>query len=153
MAGLSLAGLMGIGVAITAHEELQRWARTIGWVALALYASGFVASFFAAIVNWGGVFLGEPRNLAALNVLVLGSLVQAANHGLPWLRIRGILSAMLAAFLIWSTATAPLVLHPESAVRSSSSFAIQSTFFGLFILVVLAASWVVWYVQRNRELV
>jgi hypothetical protein len=150
MAGLSVAGVLGLGVLLTAHEGLQRWARTIGWVALALFAAGLVTSFVAAMVNWGGVFLAEPRYLSASNVLVLGLVVQVSNHWLPWIRVRGTLSALLVAYLGWSMATTPSVLHPDNAARASSSVAIQSTFFGLFILACLAGAWVVWYVRRRQ---
>jgi hypothetical protein len=150
MAGLSVAGLLGLGVLLSGHEALQRWSGTIGWVALALFAAGLGMSMVAARVNWGGVFLAEPRYRSAARVLALGLAVQMGGQWLPWVRVRGLLSALLAAFLGWSTATTPSVLHPENAARASSSAAIQSTFFGLFILACLAGAWVVWYV-RGRQ--
>lgn len=150
MAGLSVAGLLGLGVLFSAHEGLQRWAATIGWVALALFAAGLLMSVVAARANWGGVFLAEPRYLSASNVLVLGLVIQIVNGWLPSVRVRGLLSALLAAFLGWSTATTPSVLHPDNAARASSSVAIQSTFFGLFILACLGGAWVVWYLRRRQ---
>lgn len=150
MTGLALAGLIGLAVAVLSHETLQSWGHTIGWVALALFVAGYAMSFVAAIVNWGGVFLAEPRYQAALSVLVLALAVQISNGWLPWLRVRGVLSALVAVFLGYAMATTEAVLHPENAVFSSPSTSIRSTFFGLFILVFLAGVWAVYYVRSTR---
>lgn len=150
--GLIVAGLIGVVVLLTAHPALEAWLRTIGGVALAFYAAGVITSMIAAQVNWGGVYLQEPRMAASLNTLALALIVQVLNYWLDHagadsriaLRIGGGLSAALAAYLIWSVATAPLVLHPSSPVAQSSSRAIQWSFYGLLAMCLLAAGWVVW---------
>jgi hypothetical protein len=150
MAGLVVAGLIGIGVALSAREGFQRWGHTIGWVALASFLAGHIVSFIAARVNWGGIFLAEPRYQAALNVLVVAIAVQITNEWLPWMRVRGVLSALVAAYITWSITSTESVLHPENAARNSSSTAIQASFFGLFILACLAGAWIVWYIRRGE---
>lgn len=94
---------------------------------------------------------------ASLNTLALALIVQILNYWLDSagaesrtaLRIGGVLSAALAAYLIWSVATAPLVLHPRSPVAESSSRAIQWSFYGLLAMCLLAAGWVVWRLRRK----
>ena len=144
MAGLTLAGFIGLGVIIWANEQLSSWMQTVGWVAFAFYAAGVGMSVLASKVNWGNVFWQEPRMRAALNTLAVVLIVEVVIDWVPWIRLRGVMSAGLVAMLAWTTLAAPLVLHPSDPIRTSSSSAIQLTFLGLFLLCALAAVWLVW---------
>jgi hypothetical protein len=151
MVSFSLAGLLGIGVAFTAQKKLQAWTQTVGWAALLLFAMGFGMSIVAAKVNWGDFFWDEPRMMASLQFLLVALIVQMVNNWLPWYRGRGLLSALLATFLMFSILGTPLVLHPESPIRASSSLAIKLSFLGMFILSCLTAAWLVWYFRKLKR--
>ncbi len=150
MSGLIVAGLLGLAAAIFAHSRLHEWAHTVAWVALAMFAAGLVMSILAASINWGAVFWQEPRTNSALQILALGLIVQLINSWQLSYRLKGGLNFLLAAFLMWSVLTTPLVLHPGSAARTTPSSAIRFTFMALFVLCFLAATWIVINWQQRR---
>ena len=152
MLGLTLAGVLGSGVALSASPRLQRWMHSIGWVGLAFFVAGMGMSFLAAGINWGAVFWEEPRNRAMTNVMAITLIVQVLSNWIPWIRGRGLLHVIPAALLTWSVLSTPLVLHPRSPILTSSSTAIQITFVGLFGLGCLGAGWITWHLQRSQNL-
>ncbi len=143
MLGLTLAGVIGLGVALLGRPPLLAWARKVGWTAGGFFAAGLLTSALAAWVNWGGVFWAEPRMQTALNGLVLALVALVASGWLPWRRAGGALLAVPPVFLAWSTSSATLVLHPRSPILSSSSPGIQLAFLGSFALCLAAAAWLV----------
>jgi hypothetical protein len=151
MAGIVIAGLLGLIVLLSAKEQVASWMQTTGWVALAFYAGGVAMSALASKENWGGVFWQEPRMRVALNMLAVALIVQVLISWLPWSRVRGMLALGLPVALAWTTSKAPLVLHPSDPIRTSTSTAIQASFFGFFILSLLAATWLIWYWQPPRR--
>jgi hypothetical protein len=153
--GLIVAGLLGLASLVTDRAAVAVWNRAVGTVALAFYLGGMVASLAAAQVNWGGLGLAEPRMAAGINTALLAIIVWIAGgwlkdlpHGL---RITGALSAALAAYLVWSVATTPLVLHPDNPINTSPSAAIRLSFYALLALSILAAVWAVWWVRGVRS--
>ena len=149
MLGFAVAGLLGLALAILARPLLQSWMRAVGWVALAFYAAGAAMSIVAAHVNWGGVLWSEPRMSATLIGLAVSAIVLVVSGWLPWRRAQGLLGAGLAAYLIVSLRSAPLLFHPPNAVEASSSVAIQLTFAALFGLSGAAAVWLIGFVRRR----
>ena len=151
--GLIAAGLVGLVVAALGRAELAGWMRAIGGVALAFYAAGLGMSMVAAQINWGGVYLQEPRMAAGLNTLALALIVMIADEFLmpsrTGQRIAGLLSAGLAVFMVWAIAVSPLVLHPRNPIGTSPSFAIQASFYGLLGVTILAAIWTIWQVRKH----
>lgn len=150
MAGLVVAGLVGIGVLFSDSGKLASWMEAIGWVALGFYAAGVSMSILASKVNWGSVFWQEPRMKVALNMLALALIVEVFISWVPWRRLKGLLSALLVVILSWTTMSAPLVLHPRNPIGSSSSSGIKLTFLGLSIVSAAAAAWIVWFVRSRR---
>ncbi len=151
MAGLTIAALLGLLAAILARPALQDWGYATAGVGLVMFAAGLAMSALAAGINWGNVFWQEPRFNSALQILAVGLVVQVVN-GLPVpYRLRGLLQALPAAVLLWLTSATPLILHPGNAARSSPSWAIRLTFFGLFALCCLAGAWIVLGL-RGRQL-
>lgn len=149
MVGFNIAGLFGLFMLFTNKRILDDWNQVISWVAWSWFAMGFLLSLWAAKVNWGIIYWREPRVLAAMQFLIVALLVLMANRFLSSIRLRGALSALLAFMLMWSLLGAPLVMHPKSPIRESSSGAIQLTFLGMFIFSSLAASWFVWYFRKR----
>lgn len=151
MAGLLLAGLLGLLMTIFSRPALGSWIYSLAWIALAMFAGGFLMSAVAARVNWGAIFWQEPRTNSALQLLAIGLIVQLLNSwSLPY-RLKGLLYLIPAGYLVWSTLFTPLVLHPQNAARSSPSTAIQLVFFGLFGLFVLAGAWLVVALRRRLK--
>ncbi len=151
MIGLVVVGILGLVTAITGNKALLDWAKTIGWVALAMFAAGLVMSILAARINWGAVFWQEPRTNSALEILALGFIVQfIATLPIPE-RLKGVLFLLLAIFLIYSVSSTERVLHPDNAARTSPSAAIRFTFLGLFLLFSGAAAWIIFHKQRAKR--
>lgn len=150
MTGLFAAGLIGLGAALFNRSKLQIWAHTITWVALGAFIAGLVMSIVAAGINWGGVFWQEPRTNAVLTVIAAGLIIQVINSWSIPTRLKGFLTALLAAVLLWMVMATPLVLHPGNAARTTPSLAIRFTFFGLYVLCLLAASWIVFSVRMKE---
>jgi hypothetical protein len=150
MASLVVAALLGLLAAILARPALQDWGYTTAWVGLALFVAGLAMSALAAGINWGNVFWQEPRFNSALQILAVGLIVQVINSfPIPY-RLRGLLQTLPAAVLLWLTSATPLVLHPGNAARTSPSWAIRLTFFGLFALCCLAGAWIVISLRRRQ---
>ncbi len=149
IAGLILVGLLGFWMLITDKSQLQPWTYTIAWVTLTFFAAGIGMSMLAAQINWGGIFLAEPRYTVTLQVLAIGIIFQVINSWDIPQRFKGLLWMLPAAFYVWSVMQVPLVLHPENPARTSTSLAIRFTFLGLFVLFLLAGAWIVFYLQRR----
>jgi hypothetical protein len=150
MVGVILSGILGIGLIFVPSKKLEDWTTLIGWVALVWFALGVATSLLAAKINWGAVYWNEPRVISSVHFLAVAVIVQIARNWLPWVHMRGALSAALPFYLMWSTIGTPLILHPSSPIRESSSFAIQLTFLGMFIFSCLIAGWAVWYVRKMK---
>lgn len=149
MSGLIIAGLVGLAAAVLNRESLQSWATTTAWVALGFFALGLVMSVIAAGINWGAVFWQEPRTSTVLQVLALGLIVQGINTWPVPLRLKGILSFLLAVILLVLIFTTPLVLHPGNAATTANSLAIRFTFFSLYAVSMAAAALIVLALQRR----
>ncbi len=150
IAGFLAAGILGLGLVIFANERVQAWTQTIGWVACGFFGAGIAMSTIASKVNWGAVFLAEPRTVASLRVLAVAIIVQILGSWPISTRIKGLLHAAIALLFFWSNATTPLLLHPRNPIRTSDSAAIQLSFVALFGLFSLAAAWIV-IATRNRQ--
>lgn len=144
MAGLALAGLAGIVIAVNGRLTWAAWTQTLTWIALAFYAAGLSMSMLAAEVNWGGMFWQEPRTRTALQVLTLALIVQVLGSWHIWHRLVGALRAGLVLFLAWTSLATPLFLHPPNAIRNSTSTAIQLSTLLLFGLWCLLGAWIMW---------
>ncbi len=144
MIGLIGAGLVGGWLLATGQACARRWARATGWVASAFFLAGLLVSMWASQVNWGGVFLAEPRYLTNFAVLLAALVVQLlAELPLFSSRVLGGLYLMVAGALLLSLRVTPLILHPANPVRASNALPIQLTFAGFFLLFLAAAGWMV----------
>ena len=152
---LTVAGLLGLVVLLTGRSVVAEWMQIVAWVGLGFFAAGVLTSLAAEIVNWGGIAWREPRTAANLNLLALAVIVQVTSTWLPdrWAasgRLQGLLNLFLAAAVVWTTITTEVQLHPANAVGDATSRTIQLTFYGLFLLSLSAAIWLV-LVLRGRQ--
>lgn len=148
--GLSIAGLLGLIVLLTGHKGAAAWMQTIGWMALAFFAAGIIASAMSARMTWGGFGLDEPRMRGALQVASITLIVQILHTWLPpsQIRLQGLLHMIPVSFLTWMVLSTELVLHPEDPIGTSNATPIQLTFGVLIALCTLAAAWMVWQQRR-----
>jgi len=151
MWGFYLAGLMGLGVVISAHPRLQEWTQVMTWVSFALFLAGGIGSIFAQQTSWGGLLWEEPRNRTSLSVIAVALIVLILNHWIPWIRVRGLLYLGLAGYVAWVIPRTPLVFHPANAVGSSPSAAIRWAFLALTLIACLIGLWFVWIIGNGHE--
>lgn len=151
-AGLTLLGILGLIAFIRNAPTVERWAQRIGWVALALFSVGILASMISAAMTWGGVFLDEPRLKTATQIAALTLVVQILCSWMTNTRFRAILHIGLAFAINWLIGITELVMHPANPVMDSNARAIQMTFLTLFILCSIAAGWIVWQWEQTSKL-
>lgn len=150
MLGLLVTGGLGAILLVSPRGRLQRWMTAIGRVSLFVYAAGVGTSLIAEQINWGGIAWQEPRTSANLNLLALAVIVQVVNSWLESRRLSALLNIFVASAVVYMSLTTPLQLHPSDPIRTSSSTEIQLTFYGLFLLYLAGAGWLVWFIQRKR---
>lgn len=139
MTGIIAAGVLG-ALAVLGRERWFGWAHAVGGVGLAFLIAGAVISIAAALVNWGGLALDEPRMNATVRIIVAGlGIVMLAQTGLA-VRWKGLLFALLPVFMFASLTLTPLILHPRSPIWTSTSTGIQATFVSLYVLGLAAAT-------------
>lgn len=149
--GFYLAGLLGLLVLISGHRKLQAWTQIVTWVALALFVAGGIVSVFAGYASWGGFPLDEPRNRTMFSVIALAVVVLILNYWLPWTRVRGFLSMVLALFAAWIIPNTPLILHPGNAGGNSPSATIRWVFILLPVIAFFIGAWLVWVIGRQLD--
>lgn len=147
MLGIALAGLLGLGVMWSSNGWMFAWMQVIGRVAFWFYSLSVVVGLASSKINWGGFAWREPRTMASLNIFVAVLVVMILDNWLAQRRLRGALFASLLAFMVWSLVGTPLVLHPDNPIRSSP-YTIQTVFYGAFALVMLTATWAIWYLRK-----
>jgi len=124
----------------------SRWDWLVALV-LVVFGLGIVFSMIAARVNWGAVFLAEPRMAASLRFVALAAILQVIASWIERPRVVGALAAATLVLLVWDVGMAQLVMHPRDPVRTATSSAIQWTFALGF---ALAAAGTVWTVRLLR---
>jgi hypothetical protein len=147
---LLLAGLLGLLVLLLGPSRPEAWMRVTARIGQAYFAAGVLTSLVAEIVNWGGIAWREPRTSANLNLLALAILVQVSTSWFARSRLRGGLNLFLGMAAAWTTLTTDVQLHPANAVGESTSSAIQLAFYGLTILLLLAATLLI-LIFRGRQ--
>ena len=150
MMGFYTAGILGLMIALTNNKRLQSLTQTIAWVAFVLFVIGGLFSVFAQQASWGGQLLAEPRNRTSLSIVAVAVIILIVNMGIPWIRVRGLLYALLAGYVAWIIPRTPVVLHPSDAVSSSPSVWFRITFPVLTVIAFLLGIWVVWYYERSK---
>ncbi len=150
MLGFAINGLLGLAVAITNNKKLAAWMETIGRVTLGVFVTSVLVSLLAEVVNWGGIFWQEPRNMAVFAVTAVAVIVLVLQSWLPWRRVHGLLHLGLAAYVFLTLPSAAMVMHPENPGRSSGSLGIQSAFWGTAVLAFLIGVWFVVYFRTEE---
>jgi hypothetical protein len=139
--GLGIAAALGVAACASGRAALGTWTWATWRAGLAAFALGVVFSMVAARVNWGAVFLAEPRMAASLRFLALAAIIQVIAAWVARPRVTGALALATFALLLWLVGGAELVLHPRDPVRTATSAAIQGTFALSFVLAAALTAW------------
>lgn len=150
MAGLFLAGLLGVAVVATGQNRLARWMEAVAWVSFLFYTLSGLVSLVAQEVNWGGIAWREPRTAAMVQLVALALIVRVLNSWLPNVRLQGLLNLLVAIALYWSSRTTTLQLHPDDAIGNSTAQGIRLSFFGLTVLLAVVGAWLTLYWHARR---
>jgi hypothetical protein len=140
---LGIAASVGAAATVTARRDLERWVWAVWQAGLAAFALGVVFSMIAARINWGAVFLEEPRMAASLRFLACAAIIHVLAGWVARPRVTGALAVLTFGLLLWQVGSAPLVLHPRDPVRTATSSAIQWTFAGSFAIAAALTLWTV----------
>lgn len=138
--GLTLAGLVGVVVFLTASQNLNKWLVVLFKVGFRMFTAGFLLSVLASVINWGGFPFQEPRAIIAMNTLAVGVVVYVFLDWNQSIRLTGVLSLIPILVMELSLQGSRLVLHPDNPVNSAPPN-IKSTFYLMFGLTTLFAVW------------
>lgn len=140
-AALAVAGLLGTAALVSGSAGVSAWTRAVWHAGLVVFALGIAFSLVAARVNWGAVFLAEPRMVAALRILAMAVILAVLDSWLARPRLTGALALLTAGLLAWQIGGAQLVMHPRDPIRQASAVGIQATFaIGFLIGAALTVS-------------
>lgn len=148
---LALAAAGGMIALATGSRPSAAWVRAAMTAGLAAFAAGIVFSMIAARVNWGGVFLAEPRMEASLRFLAVAVILAVLEAWVSHPRVTGILAVAAFALLLWDVGGAQLVMHPSDPVRTATSTAIQATFVPGFAVAAALTAWGVAVLRMARS--
>ncbi len=146
MIGFTLAALIGLAALLNRRAAWQRWSQAWGRAGLFFWITFLPMSLWAMQANWGGLFLDEPRWQIPFNLAIVGLLLQIGLSflPLPWTCAGNLLFGLLFFFGMRGSEA---VLHPESPIFNSEAGAIQFFFFGLVVILTLAA----WQLARALQ--
>lgn len=138
---LALAAAVGAATTISGRRDWEPWVWAAWRAGLAAFTLGVVFSMIAARVNWGAVFLQEPRMAASLRFLACAAIIHVLASWAARPRVTGALALATCVLLFWLVGSAELVLHPRDPVRTATSQAIQWTFAASFVLATALTVW------------
>jgi len=153
MLSFLIAAVTGVFALILRRINLHRWSQAWGRVGILYWVLFLPMSLAAMQMNWGGLFLEEPRWQIPLNLAIVGGLLQIGLTFFPvqWTSIGNLLFAVLFFFGMRRTDE---VLHPDSPIFNSDARGIQIFFFGLVITLAVSAYFLAqvllqWQTQRE----
>jgi hypothetical protein len=135
-----LSGLVG-GLALFSQRRfpaLPSWSQALARTGLTLWLVQIPISLLSMQVNWGGLFLDEPRWRVSLTYAVVGALLQAALVLIHKPVFSTLVNLVYAAVLIVAVSGVTSVMHPEQVI-SASNTSVQVIFALLLVLNILAA--------------
>jgi hypothetical protein len=145
----ALAGLAGLvlrrwGPPPTWARRLPAWTLALGRTGLIFWVTYLPMSLLVMQLNWGGLFLDEPRFRTPLTFGIVGLLLHAGFYFLdqPDLICLG---SLIYGVVLWiALGEIENILHPDSPIFTSDSIRIQLFFIVLLILSVLIG----WQIAR-----
>lgn len=133
----AISGLLGL---LRLRGDWPAWSLALGRAGLTFWLTYLPMSLWVMQLNWGGLFLDEPRWRIPFAFGVAGLLLQIALaiFNSPWLTGLGNLAFGVALWMVLGGLQN--ILHPDSPIFSSDSNRIQLFFIGLVGLALLAGA-------------
>lgn len=134
----ALAGLIGL---LRLRTDWLDWSLALGRTGMTFWLTYLPMSLWVMQLNWGGLFLDEPRWKVPFAFGVAGLLLQISLtlFNTPWFTGLGNLAFGLTLWLVLGDLQN--VLHPDSPIFGSGATRIEVYFIILVILALLAGSW------------
>ncbi len=146
-AAFGMAALAGLGGLVLRRrgkpawaDRLPEWALAFGRTGLIFWATYLPMSLLVMQLNWGGLFLDEPRFQVPLTLGIVGLLLHAGFILLDHPDIICLGSLVFGVILWVQLGEITNVLHPNSPVFTSDSLLIQ-VFFSLLLALSVLAGW------------
>lgn len=136
LAGLLLAGLVGLLGLLLRRKALHAWSLALGRTGLLMWVLFLPQSLVVMQANWNGLFLDEPRFRVPLNLAIVGVLLQIGLVFFPvgkWTSLGNLIYSAAVMVVMSSMQT---VLHPQSPIFTSGEWQIQLFFMALLILLL-----------------
>lgn len=122
-------------------RRMHPWVRALGWMTVLWFGLGVGTSMIAAKINWGAVFLQEPRMKTAVFCWMAALFIHTLNLWIPSRRVEAFLAGLPAALVIVSLWLTPLVLHPRQPFKGKEATPFFYAFLGTFVIALLLACW------------
>jgi hypothetical protein len=120
---------------------LQAWSSALSRTGLILWLTQQPMSLMVMQLNWGGLFLDEPRWRISLAFAVTGLLLQSALFLFAQPKITSAVNLAFAGALAFALKNMTSVMHPDSPILNSGAGTIQIFFAILVALNLLTAAW------------
>lgn len=143
MAGLMIAGLLGLLFLVRPRPRLLQWSNGVQVAAMILFAAHFVLSVIPTHETWGvWIAFDEPRTRMSLQIIGVGVLVILVRILLNDSRLSALANLLLGGAVLLLELRTGVLRHPLNPIGDSSSTAIQgfylaivATCFGLLFLL------------------
>lgn len=136
LAGLLLAGLVGLLGLLLRRKQLHAWSQALGRAGLLMWVLFLPQSLYVMQANWNGLFLDEPRFRIPLNLAIVGLLLQIGLTFFPVGTWTSLGNLFFSAVVMGVMSSLQAILHPESPIFTSGEWQIQLFFLGLLFLLV-----------------
>ena len=147
----ALAALLGLA-GLLRKSPWAGWSLAAGRTGLFFWLTYLPMSLLVMQLNWGGIYLDEPRWRIPFTFGIVGLLLQA---GLSLIKLPALTSAanlFFGAALLWNLGQIQNVLHPDSPILNSNSRPIQIFFSVLVVLALLVAWQITLLWKRNGKI-
>ncbi len=164
----SLMALAAVAFLATKREAVYRYESGLRWVSVVMWLVGMGMGLLAALGTWDlsgskssalTVISSDPRLMAQFWSLLLAGLLLMLPLFFDrptWLAVSDVVfTGVLWTLLLRAMLGPGRALHPDSPVLNSPEMKIKLLFFGMFILLLIAALFAAWgasmFVQVPRD--
>jgi len=152
MIAFGFSAAAGLAALLSRQDRWRAWSQALARTGLVFWWTYLPMSLLVMQLNWGGIYLDEPRWRIPFTFGIVGLLLQT---GLSLIKLPALTSAanlFFGAVLLWNLGQVQNVLHPDSPILNSNSKPIQIFFSVLVLLALLVAGQVTLLWKRNGKI-
>lgn len=146
-----LSALCGIAALLTRKDRWHRASQALVRAGLSFLLTMLPMSLVVMQVNWGGLYLDEPRWRIPFTFAVTGLALQLGLHFVGSKVLQSALNIIYGVLLWWTLSITSNVLHPDSAVSASDSSSIQVFFGVMMALMLVGLAQVAWWWYSSAQ--